>query len=118
MLPDEIKKADVTAKWWSIQEDIKLGKATPQQMAEDVLATVRSVISSGKGSVKIASTCQNGGNEKTEPVISSVQLSAKWVSPDPASKLWGNSEPADDLVIKCGNTIVTYSQEPDGTISR
>ena len=40
MLPDEIKKADVTAKWWSIQEDIKLGKATPQQMAATVIPLV------------------------------------------------------------------------------
>ena len=27
ILPDEIKKADVTAEWWVIQEDIRSGAA-------------------------------------------------------------------------------------------
>ncbi len=61
MLPDSIKKADMTAKWWTIQEDIKYGAATPQQMAKDVLATVTAVISSGIGSLHNADAYANGG---------------------------------------------------------
>ena len=60
-LPNEIKKADMTAKWWTIQEDIKTGTATPQQMAKDVLATVSSVISSGVGSLNNATAYAYGG---------------------------------------------------------
>ena len=61
MLPDEIKKADLTAKWWTIQEDIKLGTATPQQMALEVLGTVKGIISSGAGTLTNASAYANGG---------------------------------------------------------
>lgn len=65
MLPDEIKKADMTAKWWTIQEDIKQGTATPQQMAKDVLATVSSIISSGVGSLHNATAYAYGGTGVT-----------------------------------------------------
>lgn len=37
MLPDDIKKADMTALWWTIQEDIKSGHATAEDMAHSVL---------------------------------------------------------------------------------
>lgn len=47
MLPDNIKKADITAKWWVIQEDIKLGKSTPITLAESVKQTVIEVIENG-----------------------------------------------------------------------
>lgn len=61
MLPDEIKKADMTAKWWSIQEDIKFGAATPDQMAKDVLATVTAIMSSGIGTLGNNGAFANGG---------------------------------------------------------
>jgi len=44
-LPDEIKKPDMTAKWWAIQEKIKENEATPQDLYNDVLETVNSIIS-------------------------------------------------------------------------
>lgn len=65
MLPDKIKKADMTAKWWTIQEDIKFGAATPDQMAKDVLATVTSIISSGVGALHNAAAYANGGTGVT-----------------------------------------------------
>ncbi len=43
-LPDEIKKPDMTAKWWAIQEKIKENQATPQDLYADVLQTVNSII--------------------------------------------------------------------------
>ena len=45
ILPDEIKKADVTAEWWVIQEDIRSGTADSSALAEDVLATIKRIIS-------------------------------------------------------------------------
>lgn len=47
MLPDEIKKADVTARWWAIQEEVRIGKANPADLIETVLDSVKNVISSG-----------------------------------------------------------------------
>lgn len=44
-LPDEIKKPDMTAKWWAIQEKIKENEATPQDLYNDVLETVNKIIS-------------------------------------------------------------------------
>lgn len=52
MLPDEIKTADITAKWWIIQEDIKKGTATPETLAKSVLDAMQKIISSGKGRVE------------------------------------------------------------------
>lgn len=37
LLPDEIKKPDLTAKWWVIQEDIKEGKADVKTLVDSVL---------------------------------------------------------------------------------
>ena len=37
LLPDEIKTADLTAKWWVIQEDIKEGKADVKTLVDSCL---------------------------------------------------------------------------------
>lgn len=60
MLPDSIKKVDVTAKWWVIQEDIKLGRYSPNQMARDVLKSVEAIIRSGEGTMENAETYAKG----------------------------------------------------------
>ena len=44
ILPDEFKKPDMTAFWWVIQEDIKNGIKTPQDLAESVLASINRVL--------------------------------------------------------------------------
>lgn len=41
ILPDDIKTADCTAKWWVIQEDIKEGKATCQTLVDSVVEAFR-----------------------------------------------------------------------------
>ena len=41
LLPPEVKTADLTAKWWVIQEDIKEGKATVETLVESVLENFR-----------------------------------------------------------------------------
>lgn len=44
ILPDEIKKADVTAEWWVIQEDIRSGAAESDALTRDVLETIKRII--------------------------------------------------------------------------
>lgn len=39
VLPDEIRKPDLTAKWWAIQQDIQEGKAVPEDLYREVLAS-------------------------------------------------------------------------------
>lgn len=51
-LPDNIKTAEVTARWWSIQEDIKNGNATKETLLNSILSEINEVISSDNGAVK------------------------------------------------------------------
>ncbi|MBE6035569.1 MAG: type IA DNA topoisomerase [Clostridiales bacterium] len=44
MLPESIKKADTTALWWVIQEDIKAGRKPYNALIEKVLETVTKVV--------------------------------------------------------------------------
>ncbi|MGM9936497.1 MAG: DNA topoisomerase, partial [Candidatus Ornithomonoglobus sp.] len=44
ILPDEIKKADMTAEWWAMQEDIRCGKAGYETLTHNVLETIEKII--------------------------------------------------------------------------
>lgn len=44
ILPDELKKPDMTAYWWSIQEDIRLGKSDYHILTNSVLDMIVRVI--------------------------------------------------------------------------
>ena len=44
MLPDSVKKADTTALWWVVQEDIKKGVCSHKHLTSMVLDTVKEVI--------------------------------------------------------------------------
>lgn len=44
ILPDEIKKADMTAKWWAIQEDIRSGEKTYKALTDNVLETINTIL--------------------------------------------------------------------------
>lgn len=48
LLPDNIKKADTTALWWVVQEDIKSGKVDYTALTRNVLDTVKTVIENFK----------------------------------------------------------------------
>lgn len=39
ILPDEIRKPDLTAKWWAIQQDIQDRKAVPEDLYKEVIAS-------------------------------------------------------------------------------
>lgn len=60
VLPDSVRKVDVSAKWWYEQEQIKAGELTPDAMAKDVLRTVSKIISSGCGRMENAETYSAG----------------------------------------------------------
>lgn len=44
ILPESLKNPDSTALWWSIQEEIKEGKATPEDLISSVLEDVKEII--------------------------------------------------------------------------
>ncbi|MCD8008825.1 MAG: DNA topoisomerase, partial [Clostridiales bacterium] len=44
ILPDELKKPDMTAYWWSIQEDIQQGKCPWTALTDSVLALIQRVV--------------------------------------------------------------------------
>lgn len=45
ILPDEIRKPDLTAKWWAIQQEIQDGNAKPEYLYQEVLAAFHRVAS-------------------------------------------------------------------------
>lgn len=59
ILPDEIKKADMTAEWWSIQEDIKNGSAGCETLTRNVLAMICNIIKNRYPQVNIEKTAHN-----------------------------------------------------------
>lgn len=44
MLPDKWKKADLTAKWWLIQEEIKEGKANKDKLLDSILLDIKDIL--------------------------------------------------------------------------
>jgi DNA topoisomerase-3 len=48
LIPDEIKKADTTAKWWVVQENIKNGEASYRDLTESVVQLIREVMATFK----------------------------------------------------------------------
>lgn len=50
-LPDSVKSIDITAYWWLIQEDIKVGKQTADDLIVSVYRTVKNIIDQGADSV-------------------------------------------------------------------
>ncbi|WP_304683161.1 type IA DNA topoisomerase [uncultured Clostridium sp.] len=44
ILPDEWKKADLTAKWWLIQEKIKEGKANQDKLLDSILIDIKEIL--------------------------------------------------------------------------
>lgn len=44
ILPDEIKKADMTAKWWAIQEDIQNGNCSYNDLILSVYDTIKDIV--------------------------------------------------------------------------
>lgn len=45
ILPDEIKKADMTAQWWAIQEEIQNGNKSYNDLTESVFETMKNIVS-------------------------------------------------------------------------
>lgn len=73
VLPSEVKTADLTAEWWGIQEDIKAGKARPEDLYASINQSIRAMLAtdyqgSGLGSQQkrqgagVAGVCPICGN--------------------------------------------------------
>ena len=69
MLPDNIKTAEVTARWWAIQEDIKRGNAEPADLAKNVFETVKSIICHGNALNGEKSENENNTQYKTDKIV-------------------------------------------------
>lgn len=68
ILPNEIKKADLTAKWWAMQEDIRSGERDYMYLVNNVLDTVRGIIN--KEYDRISSTGSVAGdNISSDPGV-------------------------------------------------
>lgn len=52
ILPDEIKKADMTAEWWVIQEDIRAGNVRCDALTQNVLQTIEGILKNTYPSVE------------------------------------------------------------------
>ena len=63
ILPDEWKKADLTAKWWIIQEEIRDGKADKNKLLDSILLDIKKVIATKD--VSKFKLKKNYKNEKT-----------------------------------------------------
>lgn len=63
ILPDEWKKADLTAKWWIIQEEIRDGKADQNKLLDSILLDIIKVIATKD--VSKFKLKKNYKNEKT-----------------------------------------------------
>ena len=61
MLPNSLKKADMTAKWWVMQEQIKNGEIGFKTLPESVLETCKNIM--GETHEKLSVTVQNSTNK-------------------------------------------------------
>lgn len=44
ILPNEVKAVDMTAEWWAVCESIVAGTATPQDLQDNVLQTIKDIL--------------------------------------------------------------------------
>ena len=65
ILPDEIRKPDLTAKWWAIQQDIQEGAATPEVLYKDVLDAYRRVAAQNYPSIGLSAL----SNQDSRPTV-------------------------------------------------
>ncbi len=73
LLPDSIKKADTTALWWVVQEDIKKGTCSYEDLSLKVLDTIKEILKQPKnekfsaldfsGKAKVLCKCPSCGGD-------------------------------------------------------
>lgn len=75
ILPDEIKKADLTAKWWAIQEDIRSGEKNYMYLVNSVFDTVKNIVTTHFEPLRIHSAAQPSSfNEENRVSTSSDKI--------------------------------------------
>lgn len=67
ILPDELVKPDLTAKWWAIQQAIQDGSATPENLYDDVLSEYHHIAERQYPPVDLKKLALPGGRESLGP---------------------------------------------------
>lgn len=113
ILPDEIKRADMTARWWAIQEDIRSGEKSYAALTENVLETINTVLKSEYPKVD-ATVMSKAYSEKFHTVLGTCPLCGGNIIETPKSfgcsnwkppvgcrfTIW--KKPAKGMFRKCG----------------
>lgn len=68
ILPDEIKKADLTARWWAMQEDIKSGEKDYMYLVSSVYDTVCGIMKSEHSRMDVAAAAKAAGMKEAKVV--------------------------------------------------
>lgn len=68
ILPDEIKKADLTARWWAIQEDIKSGEKDYMHLVSSVYNTVCGIMRLEHSRMDVAAAAKAAGVKEAKVV--------------------------------------------------
>ena len=63
ILPDEIRKPDLTAKWWAIQQEIQDGNAKPEDLYQEVLAAFHRVASIQYPKIQLSNLAGTAGRK-------------------------------------------------------
>ena len=70
ILPNEVKTADLTAEWWAICEDIKIGKSSQKQLHDSVLESIDRLLHSDyQGGALAAGAVKIKGNGSVGDVL-------------------------------------------------
>lgn len=77
ILPDEIKKADLTAKWWAMQEDIRSGEKDYMYLVDSVLNTVKGIIKTDYERINIPSDSKGKGTSSSADASSGSKIVGK-----------------------------------------
>ena len=67
ILPDELKKPDMTAYWWVVQEDIRGGNATPDKLTGNVLMMIDRILNTKYPTINasVLPVSTKGGNKES-----------------------------------------------------
>ena len=72
ILPDELKKPDMTAFWWAIQEDIQSGKSAWSALTDSVMELIRRVVQTeypGIDMDAVPPELRRGGKNESQEVL-------------------------------------------------
>lgn len=143
ILPDEVRKPDLTAEWWAICEDIKTGNAHPEILFDSVNGSIRRLLQSDyqrlspqtsqvgeicacprcglpirKGNRNFYCTGYKNPSHPCTFKLGETIIGKKLTSKQAATLLQCGRLPAKGLISKAGNrfdaTIILRAEDRDG----